>query len=241
MAGTIGVTHSGVTHSGVKDPTLRMERAMLREGAELVIGCDEVGRGAIAGPVAVGLSVFAGRAGAAPTGLRDSKMLSEPKREELYPMVAQWSVQSAVGLASNEEVERIGIIAALGLAAVRALAELHDLGVQMAGAVVLLDGSHDWLSPAIARGGAIPDGAPRPAVTTRVKADRDCAVVAAASVLAKVHRDRLMIEADPVHPGYHWTGNKGYASADHYAAIDELGPSPLHRWSWLRQPALDIA
>jgi len=232
---------TAVKTSGVTDPTLRMERAMLRDGARLVIGCDEVGRGAIAGPVAVGLSVFAGRAGGAPKGLRDSKMLSEPRREELYPVVAQWSVSSAVGMASNEEVERIGIIAALGLAAVRALAELHDLGVEMAGAVVLLDGSHDWLTPAIERGGAIPAGAPRPAVTMRVKADRDCAVVAAASVLAKVRRDRLMIEADPVHPGYHWTGNKGYASADHYAAIDELGPSPLHRWSWLRQQTLDIA
>lgn len=214
---------------------------MLREGAVLVIGCDEVGRGAIAGPVAVGLSVFAGRAGGAPKGLRDSKMLSETRREELYPLVGAWSVQSAVGLASNEEVDRIGIIAALGLAAVRALAELHDIGVDMQGAVVLLDGSHDWLTPAIARGGAIPDGAPRPAVTTRIKADRDCAVVSAASVLAKVHRDRLMIGADSVHPGYHWSGNKGYASADHYAAIDELGPTPLHRWSWLRQPSLDIA
>jgi ribonuclease HII len=225
----------------VVDPTLRMERAMLREGATLVIGCDEVGRGAIAGPVAVGLSVFTGRAGGAPKGLRDSKMLSEPKREELYPIVGAWSAESAVGLASNEEVERIGIIAALGLAAVRALAELHDAGVGMQGAVVLLDGSHDWLTPAIARGGAIPDGAPHPSITTRVKADRDCAVVAAASVLAKVHRDRLMIAADELHPGDRWAGNKGYASAEHYAAIDELGPSPLHRWSWLRQPALDVA
>jgi ribonuclease HII len=225
----------------VVDPTLRMERAMLREGAVLVIGCDEVGRGAIAGPVAVGLSVFTGRPGGVPKGLRDSKMLSEPKREELYPIVGAWSAHSAVGLASNEEVERIGIIAALGLAAVRALAELHDAGVGMQGAVVLLDGSHDWLTPAIARGGAIPDGAPHPSITTRVKADRDCAVVAAASVLAKVHRDRLMIAADEVHPGYHWSGNKGYASADHYAAIDELGSTPLHRWSWLRQPALDVA
>ncbi len=214
---------------------------MLREGATLVIGCDEVGRGAIAGPVAVGLSVFTGRAGGAPKGLRDSKMLSEPRREALYPTVSAWSANSAVGLASNEEVERIGIIAALGLAAVRALAELHDAGVGMQGAVVLLDGSHDWLTPAIARGGAIPDGAPHPSITTRVKADRDCAVVAAASVLAKVHRDRLMIAADEVHPGYHWSGNKGYASADHYAAIDELGPSPLHRWSWLRQQTLEIA
>ena len=225
----------------VADPTLRLERAMLREGAVLVIGCDEVGRGAIAGPVAVGLSVFDGRPGAAPRGLRDSKMLSEARREELHPVVAAWSTRSAVGLASNEEVERIGIIAALGLSAARALAQLHDDGIDMAGAVVLLDGSHDWLTPAIGRGGVIPDGAPRPAVTTRVKADLDCAVVAAASVLAKVHRDRMMIDADTVHPGYHWSGNKGYASAEHYAAIGELGPSPLHRWSWLRQPALDIA
>ncbi|MBW4031808.1 MAG: ribonuclease HII [Acidobacteria bacterium] len=222
----------------VVDPTLRTERAMMRDGAALVIGCDEVGRGAIAGPVAVGLSVFDGRPGAAPKGLRDSKMLSEPKREALVPLVGAWSSRWAVGLASNEEVERIGIIAALGLAAVRALAELHDAGVGMQGAVVLLDGSHDWLTPAITRGGAIPDGAPRPTITTRVKADRDCAVVAGASVLAKVHRDRLMIEADAVHPGYHWSGNKGYASAGHYAAIDELGPTPLHRWSWLRAPEL---
>ena len=207
---------------------------MLRDGAARVIGCDEVGRGAIAGPVAVGVSVFDGHAGEPPTGLRDSKMLSEPKRELLAPLVAVWSVHSAVGLASNEEVERIGIIAALGLAAVRALAELHDDGVHLQDAVVLLDGSHDWLTPAIARGGAIPDNEPRPAVVTRVKADRDCAVVAAASVLAKVHRDRLMIASDAVHPGYRWSANKGYASAEHYAAIERLGPSPLHRWSWLR-------
>jgi ribonuclease HII len=73
---------------------------------------------------------------------------------------------------------------------------------------------------------------------TRVKADRDCATVAAASVLAKVHRDRLMIDADGVHPGYDWPSNKGYASSSHYAAIDRLGSSALHRWSWLKQPAL---
>jgi ribonuclease HII len=94
---------------------------------------------------------------------------------------------------------------------------------------VLLDGSHDWLSPAIDR--ALP-------VVMRVKADRTCASVAAASVLAKVHRDRLMIEKDAVHPGYLWTSNKGYASSDHYAGIDVHGASPLHRWSWLKQPGL---
>ena len=210
-------------------PTLRHERLLLREGARLVIGMDEVGRGAIAGPVAVGLSIVDLETRTAPEGLKDSKLLPEPKREELQPKVARWARHAAVGMASNERIEAIGIIAALGLAARRALDVLRDQGVDLTGAVVLLDGSHDWLSPAIDR--ALP-------VVTRVKADRTCAAVAGASVLAKVHRDRLMIEKDAVHPGYLWTSNKGYASAEHYAGIDRVGASPLHRWSWLRQPGL---
>ncbi len=228
----------------VADPTLRLERRLLREGAALVIGCDEVGRGAIAGPVGVGLSVYDGRAGRIPDGLRDSKMLPEPKREALHPVVQRWSAHHAVGLASNEEIESIGIIAALGVAAMRAFAGLLAEGVVFRDAVVLLDGSHDWLSAAlnraepVARGAAEFGAAPRPTVTTRVKADRDCGSVAAASVLAKVHRDRVMIAADSEHPGYGWPGNKGYASAEHYAAIERIGPSALHRWSWLRQPSL---
>ena len=209
-------------------PSLRLERSLLRDGARLVIGCDEVGRGAIAGPVAVGLSVVDERTRSAPVGLRDSKLLTEQRREELQPAVARWTRHSAVGLATNEEVERIGIIAALGLAARRALDSIREQ-TDVSGAVVVLDGSHDWLSPAI-------QGALR--VTTRIKADRSCAAVAAASVLAKVHRDRLMVAADPLHPGYGWTSNKGYASVEHYAAIDRLGPSALHRWSWLKQAAL---
>ena len=214
----------------VVDPTLRHERRLFREGAPLVIGCDEVGRGAIAGPVGVGLAVIGPHSRRMPQGLRDSKMLSEPRREQLYPEVGAWVAAGAVGLASNDEVERIGIIAALGLAASRALQQLVDQDVPVAGATVLLDGSHDWLTPAL--------GTVRPTVTTRVKADRDCASVAAASVLAKVYRDRLMIEADRELPGYDWAGNKGYASASHYDAIDRLGPTRLHRWSWLRQPGL---
>ena len=210
-------------------PTLRHERQLLRDGARLVIGMDEVGRGAIAGPVGVGLAIIDFQTRTAPEGLKDSKLLPEAKREELQPKVARWVRHGAVGLASNERIEQIGIIAALGLAAKRALDVIREQGVDLTGAVVLLDGSHDWLSPAIDR--ALP-------VTMKVKADRYCAAVAAASVLAKVHRDRLMIEADPVHPGYNWTSNKGYASADHYAGIDAHGASPLHRWSWLKQPGL---
>ncbi len=218
----------------VADPTLRVERSLFRDGATLVIGCDEVGRGAIAGPVAVGLGVFLPDVKRMPVGLRDSKLLSEAKREALHPVVAEWAPHWAVGLADNAEVDSIGIVPGLGLAATRALETLIVSGVPVETAVVVLDGSHDWLTPALA---AWPESS-RPRVITRVKADRDCATVAAASVLAKVHRDRMMIEADGVHPGYDWVSNKGYASASHYAAIDRLGSTALHRWSWLKQPAL---
>jgi len=218
----------------VADPTLKVERALFREGATLVIGCDEVGRGAIAGPVAVGLGVFLPDVKRMPAGLRDSKLLSEAKREALHPVVAEWTPHWAVGLADNAEVDRIGVVPGLGLAAIRALETLIVSGVPVESAVVVLDGSHDWLTPALA---AWPETS-RPRVITRVKADRDCATVAAASVLAKVHRDRMMIEADGVHPGYDWVSNKGYASSSHYAAIERLGSSALHRWSWLKQPAL---
>jgi len=202
---------------------------MHREGVAFVIGCDEVGRGAIAGPVAVGFSVVGVGIRKHPTGLRDSKMLSEKRREELSPLAQAWSHHSVVGLASALEVDTIGIIAALGLAGRRALTQLHEAGVPIHESVVLLDGAHDWLSPALTK---------PPRVSLRVKADRDCASVAAASVIAKVHRDRLMIDADESIPGYGWRGNKGYGSTEHYAAIDTLGASELHRHTWLHERPL---
>ena len=229
----------GAARPGRPTPHLRHERGLLREGAALVAGMDEVGRGSLAGPVSVGVVVVAATTRSAPHGVADSKLLTPLARTALLPALRRWGVARAVGHSSAAEIDQVGIIAALRLAGTRALAVVTAVTGPVD--VVLLDGSHDWLTPAIARGGVIPDGAPRPAVTTRAKADRDCAVVAGASVLAKVRRDRMMIDADAVHPGYHWSGNKGYASADHYAAIAAIGPSPLHRWSWLRQPALDIA
>ncbi|MES2171791.1 MAG: ribonuclease HII [Actinomycetota bacterium] len=213
----------------VADPTLDVEHSLHDQGARYVIGCDEVGRGAIAGPVAVGLCVVDLSVGPMPVGLRDSKMLPEPRRELLAPLAAQWVLHSAVGLASAEEVDRLGIIACLGLAAKRALTTLHESGARVAESVVLLDGSHNWLSPVLS--------SPL-RVQTRVKADRDCASVAAASVIAKVHRDRLMIDRHAVTPGYGWASNKGYGSTDHYAAIDELGPSDIHRLTWLHSREL---
>ncbi len=210
-------------------PSLRMERALHREGCPYVIGMDEVGRGAIAGPLAVGVCLVDRTVRRVPEGLRDSKLLSERRREELEPMARAWALMSAVGLATNEEIDRLGLSAALGLAGARAIEELERAGAPVADSVVLLDGSWDYLNAALPR---------RMTVRTRVKADRDCASVAAASVVAKVHRDRMMIRAHESAPVYAWSSNKGYASAGHYAAIDVHGPHELHRVTWLRQPAL---
>ncbi|WP_291043935.1 ribonuclease HII [Herbiconiux sp.] len=228
----------------VADPTLRLERALVRAGAAdagagvgagasdavlphsgFVIGCDEVGRGALAGPVAVGLCVIdVRRTRSVPKGLRDSKMLSEPRREELAPIAASWGVAHAVGYASADEIDRIGISACLGLAGKRALSELHAVGVDVMASTIILDGHFDWLTPALATPLTI---------RTQIKADRDCASVAAASVISKVARDRLMIEHDSTHPPYGWARNKGYASEEHRDALLERGATDLHRRTWL--------
>jgi ribonuclease HII len=213
----------------VVDPTLDYEAALHRTGARYVIGCDEVGRGAIAGPVAVGLCVVDATVGAVPAGLRDSKMLSEKRRETLAPQSRSWSRFSAVGLASPLEVDRLGLTAALGLAGRRAIVALVAEGLDLLESIVLLDGAFDYLNPALST---------RVRLRTVVRADQECASVSAASVIAKVHRDHLMIQADAGTPGYAWTDNKGYASAEHLAAVAELGPTDFHRRTWLRQPAL---
>jgi ribonuclease HII len=209
---------------GVAAPTLQYEAQLHEAGARFVIGCDEVGRGAIAGPVAVGLCVVDVTVGSMPDGLRDSKLLSEKRREQLAPFAASWALFSSVGLATAGEVDEFGIIVALGLAGRRALVSLHEAGALIRESVILLDGSHDWLTPALQSPLRL---------TTRVKADRDCASVAAASVVAKVHRDRLMIDANSMSPGYGWASNKGYGSAGHFAAIAELGATDFHRRTWL--------
>ncbi|HWL02399.1 MAG TPA: ribonuclease HII [Microbacteriaceae bacterium] len=212
-------------------PTLEVELelvaqlgARMRTEGGLIIGMDEVGRGAVAGPVAVGAVALDPAAVEVPDGLRDSKLLTERRREALYPVVTGWGTARGVGLASSQEVDELGIIGALGLAGARALVRLHEAGVGIRASVVLLDGSHDWLTPALRH-------APR--IRTRVKADRDCASVAGASVLAKVHRDRLMATSDIEHPGYGWARNKGYGAPDHLAAVRSAGPSPLHRLTFL--------
>jgi len=204
-------------------PTLDVEREILG-GAGLIIGIDEVGRGAIAGPVAVGaFAVMVDDSCECPAGLRDSKLLSAKNRVLVHESLQAWGVARAVGLASPVEIDEHGIVAALTAAALRALWSLGDAGVDIRSTTALLDGKHDWLSEAANVG----------RVVTRVKADQDCASVAAASVVAKVHRDDLMVRLAGDHPHYGWDGNKGYGSAGHYAAIAAAGPSDHHRRTWL--------
>jgi ribonuclease HII len=207
------------------DPTLDRERAMFASGATIVIGLDEVGRGAMAGPVMVGACAITPAVGDFPTGLRDSKLVSEKKRVALDPLVREWGV-IAVGSASPQEIDQYGITFSLGLAGKRALALLFEAGVPVGQAELILDGSHDWLSPALA--------SPLP-ITTAVKADQNCASVAAASVAAKVERDALMAELSVGFEEFGWASNKGYGSAEHMRLIAEQGPTPHHRVTWVKK------
>jgi ribonuclease HII len=191
-----------------------------------VLACDEVGRGAIAGPVAVGLVLIDPSVRRMPAGLRDSKLLPEPRREAMAPRAAAWVRGWAVGEASAAEIDELGIMACLGLAGARAFAALSAAEDIAFGTPLLLDGNYDWLSTSVEH---------RVQVSTRIKADRDCASVAAASVIAKVHRDRFMRRAHDERPLYSWDENKGYSSRAHFAAIAEHGPSELHRTTWLHE------
>lgn len=187
-----------------------------------------------------------------PKGVADSKMLTERKREAIFDELEQWCAAWAVGAASNTKIDEWGISYALGVAALRALAEVErKLGVgggESAGIAgssessealnnlkigAILDGPNDYITKALNTFDA-PD-VPIPAdVTCKVKGDRHCATVATAAVIAKVTRDRLMVElaAQPQYAPYEWANNKGYGSAAHRDAIAEFGPSDLHRLSW---------
>ena len=206
-------------------PSYRFENELHAAGSTTIIGCDEVGRGALAGPVAVGMVVVDAQVGRWPRGLRDSKMLLEPKREELAPLCMSWVRHHAVGMASADEIDAYGIMACLSMAGARAFAQLQAAGAVLDACTIVLDGNYDYLSR------SLPVPVP---VVPRVKADQSCASVAAASVIAKVHRDALMIEQDAVFPGYSWASNKGYASEAHFEAIARLGACTLHRRTWLK-------
>lgn len=229
-------------------PSLRVERDLLSTGVLRLVGMDEVGRGALGGPVSVGVVVLSGDLRRPPCGLRDSKLLGPDARTMLVPRIRRWAPEHAVGHATPAEIDAHGILGALRLAGYRALAQLTapvDL--------VLLDGNHDWMCapapdlfdqpPLADDAGTGPSGWRRtapplpvevaaPPVVTRIKADLTCASVAAASVLAKTERDALMCQLAGEFPAFGWEANKGYATPDHLEAIRALGPCAAHRRSW---------
>jgi ribonuclease HII len=216
-----------------KAPTLRHERTFKAQGARLVAGVDEVGRGALAGPVSVGIAVVDLERQKPLAGVKDSKLLSPAERERLDPLVRRWSVASAVGHASAQEIDSLGIIAALRLAGTRAWQDILAAGVTPD--LVLLDGSHNWLSPAdqlsLFDEPVLEAGCDAP-VHTKIKADMQCLSVAAASVIAKVERDNMMRQLHGEYPDFGWDINKGYATALHRDVLRAAGPTPYHRVSW---------
>jgi ribonuclease HII len=213
-------------------PSLRVERELQRAGYRLVAGMDEVGRGALAGPVSVGVVVIDEACRSAPVGVKDSKLLSHQVRERLVPKIQRWATAYAVGHASPQEIDQYGIMVALRFAGTRALAALS-----VTPDLIILDGNHDWLTNP-ARVGLLglaeseDRGVPCAPVRTMVKADLFCSSVAGASVLAKVERDTLMVALAAEVPGYAWELNKGYSAPEHFAALASHGPSVHHRRSW---------
>ncbi|MBW2472656.1 MAG: ribonuclease HII [Deltaproteobacteria bacterium] len=195
-----------------KAPNLRVERELWDAGHRVVVGVDEVGRGAWAGPLTVGAAVV-------PSDkrvykVRDSKMLTEGEREALFARVADWCVAWAVGHADEAECDELGMADAQRLAARRAIA---GLGVEPDH--VLIDGNWDFVGAANTR--------------RIVRGDATSLSISAASILAKVSRDRIMREAAEHYPYYAFESNKGYPGPRHKAALQYFGPSAIHRRSWV--------
>jgi ribonuclease HII len=198
-------------------PTRSIEKELWDLGHDVIVGMDEVGRGAWAGPLAVGAAVLP--RGRRVNGVRDSKMLTETDRERLFERIARWCDAWAVGVASQEECDELGMADAQRLAARRAIDGIEAVGVRPDAAV--LDGKWDFVSPNVRH------------VVRRVKADRDCLSVAAASVLAKVVRDREMRLLADHYPNWGFDTNKGYPCPMHKAALQGYGPSSIHRRTWI--------
>jgi len=205
---------------------LALERTLLDKGYRRVIAIDEVGRGALAGPVSVAAVVIDVDVVAVdpPAGIDDSKRLTAKRRREIREPIGAWVRGHHVGHTEAARIDEVGIMVALGEAASAAIDGLPATDENDAStfSVVLLDGTFDFLTPV------------RPGfeVRTVVGGDGRCASIAAASILAKEERDELMRRWHQVHPQYGWDTNVGYAAASHRRAIAEFGACDLHRRSW---------
>lgn len=197
-----------------KAPTRRIEQELWAAGHDTIVGIDEVGRGAWAGPLMVGAAILPRDKRV--LGVRDSKLLTEADRERLFERIAAWCVTWSVGSVSQQECDELGMTAAQRLACRRAID-----GLAVEPEVAVTDGKWDFVSPTVRR------------VEMRVKADRHCLSVAAASILAKVVRDREMRQHADSYPHWAFESNKGYPCPVHKAALQGFGPSAIHRRTWI--------
>ena len=217
-------------------PNATRERALFGRGAKTIVGIDEVGKGSWAGPLVVGIAmlsremVFSDEPAVLLGGVRDSKQLSEMQREEMFDHVAANCLRWSIGAASALECDQLGMVAAQRLATARGFAALAGASVDVASVDVasvdaaIVDGRWDFVAPHARE------------VMLEVKADADCVSVAAASVLAKVSRDRMMRALAGDYPQWHFDTNKGYPCPKHRAALQGYGPSAIHRTSWAFMP-----
>jgi ribonuclease HII len=196
----------------------RYERMASAMGYQVVAGVDEVGMGPLAGPVVGGAVVLP--IGIRIPGLDDSKLLNAAQRERLDRSIRRRAIAVSVCAVDHAQVDSLGLLRARHLATAGAVA-----GLELRAEYLLVDA---W---------DVPDA--MIAQMAVVRGDRICASIMAASIVAKVARDRAMIEYDKLYPGYGFAGHKGYATPAHRAAIRRLGPSPIHRTSWapFREPA----
>ncbi len=212
-------------------PDLSVERQAFANGAQRVAGMDEVGRGAWAGPVSVGVVMIESTVGPQPEKVRDSKAIAKSVREKLVPEITEWALDSAVGHASPSECDLFGMRAAIALASSRALDALGNVPD-----VVIVDGPLDLLAAesvefnALVRNHRWRERPPR--VEAIVKADQTCSSVSAASVIAKVTRDQMMGALAENFPPFDFEINVGYPSPQHQRALRGFGLTPLHRRSW---------
>jgi ribonuclease HII len=197
-------------------PDLREEMALYRQGYRLVAGLDEAGRGSWAGPVVAGAVVLPlshNRLEQALDGVRDSKQLNPLERERLYEVIQTEALAVGVGMVPPDQIDELGIVPATKEAMALAIARLPSPPD-----FLLIDflklARLDYPQKSIVHGDALSFS------------------IAAASIVAKVSRDRFMVELDGQHPGYGFAGHKGYGTPQHRAALDHLGPSPIHRFSY---------
>ena len=195
-------------------PDYEFEKAAVNSGFSCICGVDEAGRGPLAGPVCAAAVILP--EGAVIEGLDDSKKLTEKKREGLYDIIKETAVAYSVAYGTLEEIETVNILEATYLAMNRAIE-----GLTVKPDFALIDGNR------VPRGIKIP-------CETIVKGDSKSMSVAAASVLAKVTRDRLMLEYDKKYPEYNFKKHKGYGTKEHTELIKQYGPCEIHRFSFLK-------